>query len=119
MKKSDIAITSLLKSKAKRSPCNYHVAAIAFDKKGDILGHVTNNRSSWDVIAKTGAGRAGTSKHAERLLLSRYSGNVKTILICRVGHSGALRPIDPCPTCKKVADKLGVKIVSLGEQRSK
>lgn len=114
MKKSEIAVASLLQSKAKRSSCTYRVAAIAFDKKGDILGHVTNKHSEWDVVTKTGSGRAGTSKHAERLLLSRYSGNVKTILICRVGHSGVLRPIDPCPACRKVADKLGVKIVSLG-----
>ena len=113
MKKSEIAVTSLLQSKARRSPCNYHVAAVAFDKKGDILGHVTNKRAKWDVIAKTGVGRAGTSRHAERLLLSRYANNIKTIVICRVGHSGALRPIEPCPACKKAADKLGVKIISL------
>lgn len=113
MKKSDIAIASLLQSKAKRSSCTYRVAAIAFDKKGDILGHVTNKHSEWNVIEKTGNGRAGTSRHAERLLLGRYANNVKTIVICRVGHSGALRPIDPCPACRKAAEKLGVKIVSL------
>lgn len=113
IKKSDIAIANLLKEKAKHSSCTYKVAAIAFDKKGDVLGHTTNKHSDWDVVAKTGEGRAGTAKHSERLLCQRYKGNVKTILIARVGHSGELRPIDPCPACKKVADKLGVKIISL------
>ena len=112
-KKSDIAIANLLKEKATHSSCTYKVAAIAFDKKGDVLGHTTNKHSDWDVVAKTGEGRAGTAKHGERLLLQRYKGNVKTILICRVGHSGKLRPIDPCPICQKVADKMGVKILSL------
>lgn len=108
------AIVKLLKEKAKKSDCTYKVSAIAFDKKGDILGHVSNRHAMWDVIKKeNGVGRAGTAQHSERLLMKRYKGLVKSILICRVGHSGILRPIDPCPACKKVADKLGVKIHSI------
>ena len=108
------AVISLLKEKAVRSDCTYKVSAIAFDKKGDILGHVTNKHSDWDVIKKeNGHGRAGTAKHAERLLMKRYKGLIKTIVICRVGHSGELRSIDPCKACKKVADKLGIKIISI------
>lgn len=108
------AIVSLLKEKASRSDCTYKISAIAFDKKGDVLGHMTNKHADWDVIEKeNGIGRAGTAKHAERLLMQRYQGVVKTIIICRVGHSGDLRPIDPCPACQKVAEKLGVKIISI------
>lgn len=108
------SIMNLLKEKATHSDCTYRVSAIAFDKKGNILGHTTNKHADWDVIEKEkGIGRAGTAKHAERLLMSRYGSNIKTILIARVGHSGELRPIDACPACQKVADKFGIKIVSV------
>lgn len=108
------SIMNLLKEKATHSKCTYKVSAIAFDKKGNVLGHVTNKHADWDVIEKeNGIGRAGTAKHAERMLMQRYQGVVKTIIICRVGHSGELRPITPCVACQKVADKLGVKIVSI------
>lgn len=112
--KSNSAIIGMLMEKASRSACTYKVSAVAFDKKGDVLGHATNAHSDWDVIAKTGDGRAGTAKHAERRLLSQFGRSAKTIVICRVGHSGKLRPIDPCPACRKVANKLGVKIVTIG-----
>jgi len=107
------ALVGLLKEKASHSDCTYKIAAVAFDKKGDVLGHVTNKHSSWDVLERTGVGRAGTAKHAERLLISQYGKNIKTIVIARVGHSGELRPIDSCPTCKKVAAKYGIKIISV------
>jgi len=106
-------VISLLKEKASHSDCTYKVSAIAFDKKGNVLGHMVNKHADWDVVEKNGVGRAGTAKHAERLLMQRYQGVVKTIIIARVGHSGELRPISPCKACKKVADKLGVKIISV------
>lgn len=112
--KSNSAIVGMLMEKASHSACTYKVSAVAFDKKGDVLGHATNSHSDWNVVAKTGGGRAGTAKHAERRLLSQFGRNARTIVICRVGHSGDLRPIDPCPACRKVADKLGVKIVTIG-----
>ena len=109
-----LAVENLLKEKASHSPCTYKVSAIAFDAKGDILGHVTNSHSrGWNVIEKNQVGRAGTASHAERRLISQYSQLIKTIVICRVGRSGNLRPIDPCPTCQKAAAKYGIKIVSL------
>ena len=45
---------------------------------------------------------------------AKAKGIVK-ILICRVGRSGELRPIKPCDTCQKIADKLGIEIVSIQE----
>lgn len=109
-----IAIERLLKEKATHSPCTYKISAIAFDAKGDILGHVTNSHSrNWDVLDKESIGRAGTAEHAERRLIQRYRQLIKTIIICRVGRSGRIRPIDPCPACQKVAAKYGIKIVSM------
>ena len=115
-RKADVpkAIEELLKEKASHSPCTSKVSAIAFDAKGDILGHVTNSHSkNWNVLEKEKVGRAGTAEHSERRLMQRYSSLIKTIVICRVGRSGNLRPIDPCPACQRVAAKYGIKIVSL------
>lgn len=107
-------VVSLLCEKASHSPCTYRVSAIAFDAKGDVLGHATNSHSAnWNVCLRDGVGRAGTGQHAERVLMRRYRNLVKTILICRIGRSGVMRPIDPCPTCRKVAAKYGVKIISI------
>lgn len=108
------AIEKLLKEKASHSPCTYRISGIAFDAKGEILGHVSNSHSrNWNILDKQEIGRAGTASHAERRLFARYGQLVKTIVICRVGRSGKIRPIDPCPACQKVAAKYGAKIVSL------
>lgn len=109
-----ISVANLLKEKAAHSPCTYKISGIAFDAKGDILGHVTNSHSkNWNVLEKEKIGRAGTAVHSERRLLQRYGSLIKTIVICRVGHSGNVLPIDPCPVCRKAAAKYGVKIISL------
>lgn len=105
----------ILKEKACKSACTYKVSAMAFDKKGDLLGHTVNRHSQWDVLTKDGEGRPGTAEHAERRLISTFGKNIKTILIARVGHSGILRPIDPCPACSKLARKYGIKIISISD----
>lgn len=100
------------KDKAYHSPSKFKISAIAFDAKGDILGSTTNSYNSdlnWDLNLK----RKGTGKHAERILIARYGKLIKTILICRISSTGKFLPIDPCATCKKVADKYGIKIVSV------
>lgn len=111
--KIETETVNLLKKKAIKSDCTYKVSAVAFDKKGDVLGHTRNTHSKWDVLEKDGNGRSGTAIHAERRLMERYGENIKTIMIARVGHSGELRPIHPCKSCKKVAEKLGIRIVSI------
>lgn len=106
-------LVGLLKEKARHSSCTYKISAVAFDKKGNVLGHMTNKHSNWDVIEKTGVGRAGTAKHAERLLISKFGKQIKTIVIARIGHSGQLRCIDPCMSCQKIAKKYKIKIISI------
>ena len=102
-KKFNPTIISNLKEKAAQSPCTYRIAAVAFDKKGDILGHASNNHSDWNVLEKdNGIGRAGTGKHSERQLIKHYGKNIKSILIARIGRSGKLRPISPCKACQKL-----------------
>ena len=105
---------SLLREKAERSPCTYRVSAIAFDRKGDVVGHAANSHSpNWNVVEKTTKGRPGTGLHAERRLMSRYGRTISTIAICRIGRGGDLLPIEPCAICEKVARKLGIKIVPI------
>lgn len=115
-RKADVPfmLEQLLKEKASHSPCTYRISAVAFDRKGDILGHVTNSHSlNWNILEKQDVGRAGTALHAEKRLIAQYGQLIKTIVICRVGRGGDLRPIDPCPACQKAASKYGIKIVSL------
>jgi hypothetical protein len=105
--KTNPSLITLMKNKASRSPSKIKISAIAFDNKGDILGTVTNSFNNWEIPRKS------TGKHAERTLIARYGELIKTILICRVGLGGNILPIDPCPTCQKVAKKYGIKIVSV------
>ena len=110
----DPCTLELLREKATHSPCTYKISAIAFDKKGDVLGHTTNSHSkNWNVLDKCGVGREGTAQHSERILLARYKNLIKTIVICRIGRGGDFLPIDPCPICQKVAAKYGAKIISV------
>ena len=113
MKRTDREIVDMLVEKASKSDCTYKVSAVAFDRKGGILGHARNMHSKWNVLEENGGGRAGTAVHAERRLMERYGSRIRTILIARVGRGGELRPIGPCRACRKVADKLGIRIVSV------
>lgn len=94
------------------SPCNYRIGAIAFDKKGDVLGSACNMFRDGNKFFGE-QNRKGTGFHAEARLIKRYKGNIKTILIMRIGGSGNILPIDPCPACKKMAEKFGIKIVTV------
>jgi hypothetical protein len=103
-------IIEKLVNKAEQTTTCYRISAIAFNKKGEILGSATNGFK----MDGRPAGR-GSGIHAERKLMSRYRSNIKTIVICRIGLGGDILPIDPCITCKKVADKMGIKIISIKE----
>lgn len=103
------SVICLLKQKAKQSPSKYRISAIALDKKGDILGVAHNTYSKY--------GKEMSNKflgaHAERRLMERYSHNIKTIIIMRIGRGGDILPIDPCCMCSSIAKKLGIKIISV------
>ena len=99
-----------LKNKATQTNTCYRISAIAFSKKGEILGSTTN---SFQMDGRR-PGR-GCGVHAERRLIARYRFNIKTILICRIGGSGDILPIKACITCQKIADKMGIKIISVDE----
>jgi cytidine deaminase len=90
--------------KAFDSPCHYKISATGFDKKGQVLGVVFN---------KPRFSKYKGGLHAEASIIKRYGQNVKTIMICRVNNTGELLPIEPCEACAKLADKLGIRIVSI------
>lgn len=94
------------RSKAIKSSCRYKISALGFSRKGDLLG-TTNNGHRFES--------KGGGLHAEIELIKKYGRKLKTILICRVGNGGDLLPISPCNNCKKVADKLNIKIISVKE----
>lgn len=100
----DPCLIKKAKSKASNSNCRFRVSAMGYSSKGNLLGTCTNQHRFSDK-------RGGL--HAERKLIAKYGKRLKSIVICRVGNSGALLPIDPCETCQKIADKMGIKIYSL------
>lgn len=54
----------------------------------------------------------GKGIHAERELIKKYGKAIKKIVIIRSGRSQGILPIEPCPICQKVIDKLNIKIES-------
>lgn len=112
--KKSISILNELVRKAKNSPSNsYRVSAVAFTEKGELLGSAYNAYRKEDIVPGRGYGL-----HAERRLMERYGKNISSIIICRIGHGGKLRPIDPCHTCAKIASKMGIKIYAVaGKER--
>jgi cytidine deaminase len=100
-----------IRKKAAQSISNYRIAAFGFNRKGELVAKSTN-RSRFC--------RYGGGLHAEMLVMAhaRKKG-IKTIFICRIDNSGNLLPIDPCKTCARKADQLGIKIISLKPGRKK
>ena len=90
--------------KAAQSPINYRICAIGLNSKGEVLGYAHNTMG----VHKT------RQLHAEEHLMKKHRA-AKTILIVRIGNSGKLRPVHPRDVCAKMAEKRGVKIVSVGE----
>jgi cytidine deaminase len=102
-----------LSSKADSSPSKFKIAAVAFTKQGNLLGFESNGFR--DDITANKVSRYGAGKHAERALMVKFGKKIDTIYLFRVGSSGNALPIEPCESCKKTADKLGIKIISLVE----
>lgn len=100
----DFLLGRLLR-KAAKSSCEYRIAALALNKKSEVVARATNLRRFY---------RKGGGLHAEmRLMALARKRGIKTIIICRVGKSGMLLPIDPCPMCSKKAKELGIKIITM------
>ena len=104
-------LISRLKSKATQTKTCYRISAIAFNKKGEFLGSATNG---FQMDGRTP--NKGCGIHAERKLISRYKYNIKTIIICRIGGGGNILPIEACSVCQKIADKMGIKIISVDSE---
>lgn len=101
-----MTIKKTLLQKARQSGCRYKVSAIAFNIKGEILGVACN---------KHYLNKLGGSRHAEQELINRYGTLITEIIICRSNKTGSLCKIEPCKNCQKRANKMNIKIKSLGE----
>ena len=93
-------------NKATSSSCEHKVAAIAINKKGEVIGRSYN---------KPRIARRGGGIHAEMALMKRYGKVIDKIFILRTNKTGGLLPISACSACAKAADSLGIQIVSLTE----
>jgi deoxycytidylate deaminase len=95
----------LLVKKAAQSTCRYRVAALGFNRNGDCVAKATNLHRF---------GHKGGGLHAEmRVMAQAKRKGVRSILICRIGNGGALKPIEPCECCARKAAELGIKITSV------
>lgn len=94
-----------MRKKAGKTICRSKVSALGFNHSGKLVIQ-TNNSPRFC--------RYGGGIHAEeKIFLKAKRKRIKTILICRVSKTGNLLPIDPCPKCTKLAEKLGIKIISV------
>jgi len=99
------AIKAKAIKKAGQSISKFKISAIAFTKNGNIVSSATN-RPRFD--------REGGGYHAEMVALEKAGGNkVYTIILCRIGQSGDIVPIEPCERGQKNLDKKGIKVVTV------
>ena len=97
-------MTDLIKKarkKSKKNPCKYKVAAICYDKRNNLLG-IAYNVPRFE--------HKGGGTHAEMMALQKWGVTIKRMTLIRFGNGGDLLPIEPCKSCKRVLDKLGVKV---------
>ena len=102
------SIYARLRAKSSSSCSDYKVTAVAYSKKGNILGYSSNNIRSDFIPVRRGAG-----VHAEMTLIKKFGKRISYIVISRFGLSGNPLPIDPCENCAKVASQLGIKILRM------
>lgn len=102
------SIYARLRAKSSSSCSDYKVTAVAYSKKGNILGYSSNNIRSDFIPVRRGAG-----VHAEITLIKKFGKRISYIVISRFGLSGNPLPIDPCENCAKVASQLGIKILRM------
>jgi cytidine deaminase len=101
----DPQLIKKMKSKARQSISKFKISAFGLNSKGEVVIKTTNSPR----LNKYGGGC-----HAEaKIFKVATEKNIKTIIICRIGLKNNLLPIDPCASCKKTADKLGIKIISI------
>tara|TARA_R110000822_G_scaffold110654_1_gene240875 strand:+ start:2654 stop:2962 length:309 start_codon:yes stop_codon:yes gene_type:complete len=94
-------IINKLRKKALESQSKFKIAAIGISSKGNVVG-CKNNSPRF--------GRQGGGFHAEEALIRSTGGRIHTIILCRVGRSGIIRPIEPCKKCQKMIEKYGIKV---------
>lgn len=105
-----IALNSRLKIKAVQGGTNYHIAAAAYSKLGNLLGISCNN-----VNTKLKKSKKGMGIHAERELISKYGKKIKYIVLSRMNNSGNNLPIHPCENCAKMIERYGIKVILMHE----
>jgi len=93
-----------LTKKALQSQCTYLVSAVALNKKKEVLGYTFNRQK---IVRKMGG------DHSEQRLIRMYKRSVKYIIIYRCNKHGKRLPILPCPKCRKIASRCGVRITEL------
>ena len=92
--------------KANVSTCRQKIAAIAYDRKGRVLG-ISKNSGRFP--------RKGGGIHAEMAVMRKWGKKINKIIIIRTNNSGDLLPIHPCDACSSKANDLGIKIYNIQE----
>jgi cytidine deaminase len=101
----DTPLLTQMKKKAASNSSQYHLAAAGFNKKGELLSIETNAFRRDNVGVKKYSGA-----HCEMRLLIRHGMKLNSIVLLRIGNRGDILPIDPCPKCRAVLNKLGIKV---------
>lgn len=91
--------TRMIRAALKVTECRYRVAAAGIDHRNRIIGIKVNSPK-----------HVMRGDHAEERLMREMPRSLKRIVIIRVNSKGEMLPIDPCVTCARIADKLGVTI---------
>ena len=94
--------------KATHSPSHIRMAGVAFNKKGEILGIMSNGFRAEQIKPAKYSGN-----HVEKKLIQRYGNLISKIVLLRIGRGGDILPIDPCEKCQKLLDKYGIKVMTV------
>lgn len=113
--KETIRIKKILHDAASKSPGRFRIGGIALNKKGEILGVAHNSFRKDNVVGQ----RKGTGEHCEVRLIRRYRDNIKTLILMRIGNSGNVLPIDPCPSCQALIEKYGINVLTVSGSKTK
>lgn len=99
--KSHVSIlySRMIRAALRVTECRYRVCAVGIDHRGRIISIKVNNPK-----------HVMRGDHAEERIMRESPRSLRRIVIVRVNSKGEMLPIDPCETCIRIANKLGVTI---------
>ena len=102
---------------ALKSDAAFRVGCVLYDKRWNVVGKGYSKRKTHPLQKSISVKHGNPHKvylHAElsAILSLRKGSKPHYAVLARLGSSGKLLPIDPCPGCQELLDMYGITLIT-------